>query len=155
MTAAPWWRRAPRRMASLGPAEWFRLVQAMLVMPVVAGLAKLLGVRRLRRILCALPGSAAPPLPVHAHPLAKEVAAAVASAVRLSPWAPTCLHRSIALWWMLRRRGIDADIRYGVRSVRRALLAFHAWVECDGVVLNDRADVAEGYVLLDHVHLCS
>jgi hypothetical protein len=48
-----------------------------------------------------------------------------------------CLSRSATLWWLLRRQGIPSALRIGVRKEDGALDA-HAWVECDGVAINDR-----------------
>jgi hypothetical protein len=55
-----------------------------------------------------------------------------------------CLARSLVLWWLLKRRGIDSQIRLGVRKENAILLA-HAWIELDQVVLNDRPDVDTFY----------
>lgn len=64
------------------------------------------------------------------------------------PWIPgNCLSRSLALLWFLRRHGYQPDLRLGVSLAERAFAA-HAWVELDGVVLNDRRDVAERFTPL-------
>jgi hypothetical protein len=55
-----------------------------------------------------------------------------------------CLTRSVYLQWLLRRRGIAADLRLGVQLQGGELLA-HAWVEYAGVPINDAPDVAERY----------
>jgi len=47
-----------------------------------------------------------------------------------------CLERSLALQWLLRRRGIATNLRIGARK-ESALFEAHAWIELDGVVLND------------------
>ena len=52
----------------------------------------------------------------------------------------TCLTRSLLLGWLLRRRGVASNLRIGVRLTNGALDA-HAWVECDGVPVNDEPDV--------------
>ncbi|MBK7991648.1 MAG: lasso peptide biosynthesis B2 protein [Comamonadaceae bacterium] len=52
----------------------------------------------------------------------------------------TCLTRSLLLGWLLRRRGVASDLRIGVRLTNGVLDA-HAWVECDGIPVNDRPDV--------------
>ena len=62
-------------------------------------------------------------------------------ASRHMPFLATCLTRSLVLTWMLRRRGVRSDLRIGVHLARGTLYA-HAWVECDGVPVNDRADIA-------------
>lgn len=67
----------------------------------------------------------------------QELTAAVARASRYLPGA-TCLARALALAWMLKRRGIAADVRLGVRTDTGRLFA-HAWVECQGTVLGGPA----------------
>ena len=52
-----------------------------------------------------------------------------------------CLTRSLLLGWLLRRRGVKSQLRIGVRFTQGALDA-HAWVECEGVPVNDRPDVS-------------
>ena len=53
----------------------------------------------------------------------------------------TCLTRSLLLGWLLRRRGVQSQLRIGVRFTQGALDA-HAWVECEGIPANDRPDVS-------------
>jgi hypothetical protein len=53
----------------------------------------------------------------------------------------TCLTRSLLLGWLLRRRGVESQLRIGVRLTNGRLDA-HAWVECDGVPVNDQPDVS-------------
>jgi hypothetical protein len=47
-----------------------------------------------------------------------------------------CLERSVALWWLLRRRGIPAELRIGGRKENGRFEA-HAWVDLDGIVLSE------------------
>jgi hypothetical protein len=77
-------------------------------------------------------------------PRVLEVARVVAIAARYSPRDRTCLHRSLTLWWMLRRRGFDARLHMGVRKGEVTFEA-HAWVEYADVVLNDAPDVSQLY----------
>jgi hypothetical protein len=53
---------------------------------------------------------------------------------------PTCLHRALTLWWLLRRQGVASELRIGVRKEQGRFEA-HAWVERAGVALNDGSDV--------------
>jgi hypothetical protein len=59
-----------------------------------------------------------------------------------------CLTRSLYLWWLLRRRGIDSQLRIGVR-LNEGVLDAHAWVEYAGVPVNDRADVSADFAPFD------
>lgn len=52
---------------------------------------------------------------------------------------PSCLERSLGLWWVLRRRGFEARLRIGGRKIGARFEA-HAWVECAGVSLGDAGD---------------
>lgn len=61
-------------------------------------------------------------------------------------WA-FCLQKSRALLWMLKHRGIEACLRIGVRKSGDMLFA-HAWVEYDGIVLNDSKDTPGDFSIL-------
>jgi transglutaminase superfamily protein len=60
--------------------------------------------------------------------------------------ATTCLHRSLALWWLLGRRGIDSRLQLGLRKHDGRFEA-HAWVEYGGLIVNDGSG-ASGYAPL-------
>ena len=62
-------------------------------------------------------------------------------AARHSLGSRTCLTRSLLLGWLLQRRGVQSQLRIGVRVTQGALDA-HAWVECDGIPVNDRPNVS-------------
>jgi len=69
-----------------------------------------------------------------------SIAALVNSAAALSPLDCTCLHRSLVLCWLLARRGVASQLRIGVRQDENGFAA-HAWVEVDGIPLNDSPEV--------------
>jgi Transglutaminase-like superfamily len=48
----------------------------------------------------------------------------------------TCLPRSLTLWWLLRRHGVESELRIGVRRDGEQLVA-HAWVVCHGTVIGE------------------
>jgi hypothetical protein len=85
-----------------------------------------------------------------------EQAQRIARIVNLIAWyglfRANCLHRSLTLWWLLRQRGMQPDLRIGVRR-REGLFEAHAWVEWQGVVLNDSADVGQKYAPFDQAIL--
>ena len=68
----------------------------------------------------------------------------IRTAARNTPGADTCLVRSLALLGVLRRNGIPAELRIGVGTTQPRLAA-HAWVEVDGVPVNEAANVATRY----------
>lgn len=55
-----------------------------------------------------------------------------------SPWRDTCLYRSVAECLVLRRHGVPAVLRIGVREASsREGIEAHAWVERPGVAARD------------------
>jgi hypothetical protein len=61
-----------------------------------------------------------------------------------------CLGRSLVLWFLLRRRGIDASLIVGAGERQPgAQLPAHSWVEVEGVPVNDAADVRSRYLVFD------
>lgn len=72
----------------------------------------------------------------------------VRAAARRSVGHPTCLEESLALWWLLRRQGIASELRIGVRKQGDKFEA-HAWVESDGVALNEIEALHEHYAAFD------
>jgi hypothetical protein len=66
---------------------------------------------------------------------------------RYGPYAGNCLSQSLTLWWRLRRGGIATHLRLGANLADGHFKA-HAWVECNGRVLNDTQDVSSRYAPL-------
>jgi hypothetical protein len=48
----------------------------------------------------------------------------------------TCLEKSLALWWLLRRQGIESELRIGARKLDGKFEA-HAWVERERIAVNE------------------
>ena len=72
-------------------------------------------------------------------------------AARYTPVPSSCLSRALLLGWLLRRRGTASQMRIGAQLVDGKLLA-HAWIECDGVPINESADVALVFRPLESVN---
>jgi hypothetical protein len=140
-----------RKLLRLDPGELGTLAQAVILLPLTALALRLAGLRRSQRIFLRL-------LP---HDPARKIEwseAALARALRLSRlvdlaarhgvYPANCLQRSLTLLWMLRRRGIQSDLRFGTRKAGGRFEA-HAWIEVEGVVLNDDDDVRLCYTTFD------
>jgi hypothetical protein len=56
-----------------------------------------------------------------------------------------CLSKSMVLWHLLRWQGLEATLHVGGRK-DGVMFKAHAWVELDGVAINDSADVRERFV---------
>ena len=64
------------------------------------------------------------------------------------PYGATCLDRSVFLWFLMRQHGLDGRIRIGV-AFDEGRLDGHAWVELDGVVVNESPTVADHFAVFD------
>lgn len=62
-------------------------------------------------------------------------------------WA-TCLRKSLVLWYLLRLQGIAAQLQIGTRLDGGEFQA-HAWVEYQGDVVGDRQEVQQYYATFD------
>lgn len=61
---------------------------------------------------------------------------------------PSCLVKSLTLWWLLGRQGIPSELRVGVRKESGNLEA-HAWVEREGIALNEPEERHRHYAAFD------
>jgi len=68
----------------------------------------------------------------------------VRSAAHRTWGSPACLEQSVALWWLLGRQGIASSVRIGTRKSEEKFEA-HAWVERDGVALNELEEAHKRY----------
>ncbi len=79
-----------------------------------------------------------------------RVAANLIAQLSTGKWSPipTCLQRSILLWWLLRWMSIGSDLKTGVRQTAPGCFTMHAWVEQGGVIINDQQRIVRQYTLL-------
>jgi hypothetical protein len=61
---------------------------------------------------------------------------------------PSCLAKSLALWWLLGREGISSELRIGIRKENEKFEA-HAWVERDGAAVNEPEEHHQHYAAFD------
>jgi hypothetical protein len=106
-------------------------------MPVFGLAMHVVGLRRLQGLLVLR----RPVAGVVSLPEVQSIGELVNLAARRSPFPATCLTRSLLLGWMLARRGISSELRIGVQ-LHQGVFAAHAWVECQGVPVNDQPDIA-------------
>jgi Transglutaminase-like superfamily len=81
-------------------------------------------------------------------PIVRDVCHAIDLACVFYPKRVLCLQRSVATTLLLRRSGVRAEMVIGAQ-----LLPFrsHAWVEVNGVVVNDKPYMREIYQPLDRL----
>ena len=140
-----------RKLQHLSWSEWASLAQALAMLPLTRLALWLIGFRRWQSILARI-------APIAENSAANRTTNSVRQAriaarmVRIAAWygpfRATCLTESLTLRWLLRRQGIESDLRIGVRTEASRLEA-HAWVEYCGLVLNDKDDVHQRFVAFD------
>ncbi len=69
----------------------------------------------------------------------------VALVAAFYPGRALCLEQSLTLWLLLRRRGIDADLRLGVQPYP---FGAHAWVEHRGEPVNENPEFVRTFTIL-------
>lgn len=129
--------------------RWGIIAIGILLLPLMRLSLRLLGYRRSRTGLLWF--SPTPSLHSQHSEMAlqraRRLAQYVNTASRRGFIRPTCLERSLLLWWWLRWMGIPTQICSGVRKYNSSVDA-HAWLEYGGVVVNDRSDIAGQYMPL-------
>jgi hypothetical protein len=129
------------RLRSLGPAQWRVLFASLVLVPSVQLALRLLGFGPTARRLAAWSDRPIGPSGVAEARLVAEPVAIVAGRRLVGA---RCLGRSLVLWFLLRRRGVDAELLIGADSAAGALSA-HAWVEVEGQPVNDVPDVRDRF----------
>lgn len=67
-------------------------------------------------------------------PTIAATARSVATAAAFFPGRALCLEQSLALYYLLRRRGVDAYLKVGVQAIP---FGAHAWIEYKGEPVNE------------------
>jgi hypothetical protein len=130
------WARL-RRFSALPATAKNDFVRAALLLPLIRVSLRLRGFRATQKSLQARMGRGVAALPeAAATSEVQRVCRMVLAAGRHSPMQGTCLERSLALWWLLGRRGITTELRIGARK-SEGKFAAHAWVERNGEVIGE------------------
>lgn len=74
-----------------------------------------------------------------------KLARVVRATARYGFFRAKCLEQSLALWCLLRRKGVAAEIRFGARKNGTHFEA-HAWVEYRGTVLDQKDPLVVQFV---------
>jgi hypothetical protein len=133
-----------RKFQQLSRAERYLLAQALLLLPLTALALRVIGFRRWQSALSYISSRSESPSANDALEQALRTAGIAGIAARRGFYSANCLSQSLVLWFLLRRQGIESELRIGVRR-NADLCEAHAWVECLGQVLNDGEDVSERF----------
>jgi hypothetical protein len=130
-------------LARMPRAERRLLLQALVLLPLTSAALRIVGLRAWQTMVGTLATLGASPA-ADADRYTRSAARMVRLASVRGLTRPLCLSRSVVLWTLLRRAGIASEIRIGVRK-RDGALDAHAWVERNGLVINDRRRVGESF----------
>jgi hypothetical protein len=144
-----------RKLQRLSANERRLLTQALVLLPLTFCGVYALGVTRWRRFLAQIASLGKPSnrslshtsaggieddLSVGESARARAIARIVKIAAEHGCYRAKCLQQTLVIWCLLRRNQIEGEIRFGARKAGGELQA-HAWVEVDGVALNEDSDV--------------
>jgi hypothetical protein len=143
---------ALRRFKALEPGARGIFLRAAVVLPFISLSLRLRGLRATQSSLQKLMPTDGSNCSLGPDSTTKQRAAQVARMVRSAAYrglgTANCLDQSLALWWLLGRRGIASSVRIGTRKTGGKFEA-HAWVECDGVALNEPEEPHKHYAAFD------
>lgn len=129
-------------LRALTGEQWRVLAESLLLLPAVQLSLRVRGFTGTARTLARHSQGQA----MSADPrAARSLGEAVALVAGRSLVGARCLGRSLVLWFLLRRRGVDAELVIGAEAPRDGKLPAHAWVEVSGEPVNDALDVRERF----------
>jgi hypothetical protein len=140
-----------RKILTLAGLSWKErslLVQAFILLPLVAFSLQLWGMQRTQKALSQFSSQA---ISMSSEALLTQVqktARIVGMATQYSQLWTNCLKKSLVLWFLLHRQGIVSELRIGVRRESGEFQA-HAWVEYQGIILNDTPNVRSSYAMFE------
>jgi hypothetical protein len=146
-----------RRFSALDRDSRWMFVRATLLLPLISLSLWIWGFRftqaALKRFVSSVNGSmvdrSSDPVVLTSITHKTQIGACmVRAAARHSLITSTCLEESLALWFLLRREGIEAELRIGARKIADKFEA-HAWVECHGEALNQAEDPHGHYAIFE------
>lgn len=145
------WERL-QRFRALAPEVRGIFIRAAVFLPLISLSLRVRGFRATQQSLQSLS------IPSRAGKFVREDAAdgervkmairMVNAAARYGWGRSTCLEKSLALWWLLQQQGTTSRVRIGTRKAAGKLEA-HAWVEREGVALNEPQQEHRHYATFD------
>lgn len=133
-----------QKFFGLNARERGNLLAALILLPATTLLIRLIGVRRTQAILT--PRRFEPSQQTRADQWAEAVDTArmVNIARNQGIHRALCLPHSLVLVYLLRRRGLPCELMIGAQISDQEFAA-HAWVELDGIPLNDEGGIENSF----------
>lgn len=142
------WERFKRFNALEQPAQDLFL-RAIFLLPMVALSLRWRGFRKTQAMLERLLSKrSAGQVSAEVSERATLTSHMVSAADRYGLVHPSCLAKSLTLWWLLKRQGIAAALRIGIQKENEKFAA-HAWVERNGAALNEPEEHHRHYAAFD------
>lgn len=126
-------------------------IQALLLLPLTGLALRIVGFNRWQSVLTRLSRVSKASEEVLSEAQAQKARATtrmVRAAAWHGPYHARCLPQSLTLCWLLRRQGIESDLRFGARK-DAGRLEVHAWVELMGLPPNETDSVHHRFVVFD------
>ena len=136
------------KLRSLKPVGRWTLIEAAALLPLTALAVRLFGLRRVHSVMNWLAQRSPRPTPQYQLRYVRRVEHLVRYLQRNGPFRGNCLSRSLVLWYLLQRAGVQSDLQIGVRRETGEFSA-HAWVEFQGHPLNAQEGVRDLYAAFD------
>ncbi|HZF42602.1 MAG TPA: lasso peptide biosynthesis B2 protein [Sphingomonadaceae bacterium] len=133
----------PLRRRPLAARDWRLLMESAFFLSAASLAIAFVPFRRLARWLSE-PGKPRAELPQEA---VLDAVQAVNGWARRMPWKTVCFQKGLTVQWMLRRRGIDSRLHYGVDHSAEHGLRAHVWVSVNGEIVIG-GDVAHEFTCL-------
>lgn len=135
-----------KKLNALPVRDRLRIVFYVLLLPLIHLGLGWLGYARWHRFLASHPHdrSAYTGNKDEAVKEARHTAFLVMIAGRHGFFPATCLHQSLLVFWLLRWRGIQTELRIGVQRREGRVLA-HAWIKCGEEVIRDSSQVEKDF----------
>ena len=149
MYGPPMWK-AFQRYRKLDPEARRLFWRAVVLLPWVAYSLRVRGFQRTRENLARrVPnGPSNTARDARSAEVAQITSRMVRAGARHGPAHPSCLEQSLVLWFLMAREGVPARLRIGVKKSAGKFEA-HAWVEYDGVPLNQSEEVHHHYAAFE------
>ena len=134
------------QLKTLSLLEWQLLATSAILLPLTALGLYLFGLKRTQQFMKYLTPAAPKTSPRNEEELryGQMIARMVSVAANHGLYRANCLKKSLVLWWLLKRKGIEADLHIGVQK-KGELLDAHSGGKRNGDVLIDDENAIHGY----------
>lgn len=136
-----------RKLRTLSVRDWLVLGYACLLMPVVWVSLRAFGLPR--TLAWAVAPGPSEQTSDSRVPAPASLGRLVNIAACYGPIRAACLVRSLVLIRILSGRGVTGTLQIGVRKGASSQLDAHAWVEYEGIPVNDHPNVAKDFAVFD------